>query len=235
VLPKGYTVVDDPLADPTSPASFAFDDEGVPAQRVELIQDGVSRSLLASRTPSKDAPTSNGHGRCFPGHLARGMPSLLAVTPDRETSWRRLVQKGLTLAADYDLDYLLVVRRLRDPSIEGGSDGPRFFLAQPDEEAPVPAPLEVVRLYADGREEPVRGLRFEGLDRRSLRDIVAAGTVHTRSFLAQPGGKPWGDGATHGLPVTLTAPTVLLSEVELLPDEATSEKPPRLPSPLEER
>ena len=36
-------------------------------------------------------------------------------------------------------------------------------------------PVLVYRVYPDGREELVRGLRFRGLTVRSLRDILAAG------------------------------------------------------------
>ena len=57
-------------------------------------------------------------------------------------------------------------------------------------------PIEVVKLFADGREEPVRGLRFVGADRRTLRDIVAAGkTGSPVQMLDVPGGSDrfgWG-------------------------------------------
>ena len=38
----------------------------------------------------------------------------------------------------------------------------------------VSLPVLVYRVYPDGREELVRGLRFRGLNARSLKDIVAA-------------------------------------------------------------
>ena len=43
--------------------SYRVDDEGVPAQRVSLIEKGVLKTLLMSRTPRKEITSSNGHAR----------------------------------------------------------------------------------------------------------------------------------------------------------------------------
>ena len=40
---------------------------------------------------------------------------------------------------------------------------------------PVSMPLYVYRLYTDGHEELIRGVRLRGLNARSLKDILAAG------------------------------------------------------------
>src|ERR1700681_2382913 len=39
---------------------------------------------------------------------------------------------------------------------------------------PVSPPILLYRVYPDGREELIRGMRFRGLSTRSLRDILAA-------------------------------------------------------------
>ncbi len=232
VLPQEFHVVDDPLADPDLPSSYAYDDEGQPAQRVSLVEDGVVRGLLASRTPGKDVAESNGHARGFPGELLRGMPSWVVVRADAQRSERRMSKQALRLAQDYEQDFVLVVRRIGDPSIPFGARHLRRHRSS-DGPPEMPAPVELLRRYADGREEPVRGYRFEGLDRRALRDIVAAGEGATDSFLMTPDSDPYGSGATYGLPVSLTAPAVLISEVVLQPDEGSGEKAPLVPSPLE--
>lgn len=236
VLPEGWSVVDDPQANPDAPSGFAWDDEGVPAQRVQVVEDGRVRTLLSSRTPSEEVPLSNGHGRAFPGHLARGLPTQVTVTPARLRTPRRLDRRAQALAEDYDLDHVMVIRRLKDPSVEesGGGGMYSFFARMTRDQGEVPAPLVMVRRYADGAEEPVRGLRFEDLDRRALRDIVLAGELHTRTFLYGEDGDAYGNSPLHGLPVTVTAPTVLVSEVVLVPDEAPTERGPIVPSPLVE-
>ncbi len=63
VASESVTVVDDAtLRDRYG--SYSFDDEGVPARKVTLIENGVLRDFLYDRlTASKDGIDSNGHGR----------------------------------------------------------------------------------------------------------------------------------------------------------------------------
>src|SRR5260370_26700478 len=42
---------------------YQFDDEGVPAQRVSLVEHGVLKNFEMSRSPLVGFPHSNGHGR----------------------------------------------------------------------------------------------------------------------------------------------------------------------------
>src|SRR6185436_12070460 len=67
ILPTFLTILDDPSLAKVGKASlngrYAFDDEGVAARRVALVDHGVLRNYLKSRTPVKGAPQSNGHGR----------------------------------------------------------------------------------------------------------------------------------------------------------------------------
>lgn len=226
VLPEGYGATDDPSAEPGLPSSYAYDDEGVPGARVTLVEDGLVRDLLMSRLPGEDRAESNGHGRSLLGRSLRAVPSNLRVVAARERPENKLFALAFALAKPYELDHVLVVRRLADPSI-GHSDFRRSFAASKDERTDLPAPVEVVRRYADGREEPVRGLAFHNVDRRLLRDVVAAGPSATRTLLYGGTGGP-----TSGTPITITAPSMLVSEVELVPMEGSASRPPRVPSPL---
>jgi hypothetical protein len=230
VLPPGFEVQDDPGDPPQRVSSYTHDHEGVPGQKVELVEDGIVRGLLASRTPGMDVRESNGHGRGSVGTLIRGTPSNLSVTASKTQSDRKLLKKAFALAAPYELDHIMVVRRVADPRI-GSREFRAAFGASRDERSDLPAPVEIVRRYRDGREEVVRGLAFHGVDRKTLRDIEASGAATTQTVL-------YGGGTsspTSGLPVTITAPAVLLAELELVPIEATAEKPPRVLSPLAER
>lgn len=229
VLPLGFDVVDDPLADPTLPSSFVTDDEGVPAQRITLVEGGIVRGLFSSRTPGEDVRVSNGHGRGSPGTLIRGAPSWMQVRAAKAATEAKLLKAALKIAATYDLDYVLVVRRLADPSV-GSSDFSSLFGAANGARNDLTAPTEIVRHYADGREVLARGWRFKGVDRRTLRDVVAAGPSTTRTVL-QGGSRR---SVTAGAPTTLTAPALLFEELELVPVESAAEKPPRVPSPLAE-
>ena len=60
---KGVTLVDDGTL-PSMPGSFAFDDEGVPAQRTVLIEDGIQRNYLCDKIWGKKLGlVSTGSGR----------------------------------------------------------------------------------------------------------------------------------------------------------------------------
>ncbi len=75
IIPPFLSVTDDPTVEQLNGVSlngfYRYDDEGVPAQRVMLIQDGVLRNFLMSRTPLQGFLKSNGHGRSAAGEKPR--------------------------------------------------------------------------------------------------------------------------------------------------------------------
>jgi len=238
VLPAGFLVWDDPAsASPDRAGAYLHDHEGVPATQVELVRDGVVRSLLMSRTPREDLEHSNGHGRGGTDSRIVGMPGVLFAEQRGGPSGHKLLAQAFRMARQSGLDHVLVVRVLDDPAMRtassirrirfGGSDGPSLT-----------APLEVVRLYRDGREQPVRSARFFASDHRVLRDVVGATGNICYEYLAPPvlhGGTSWVAGPTSGVPVTLQVPrTVLVSEMEIGPRTKGRTPPPLLDSPLAE-
>ncbi|MDP6934016.1 MAG: metallopeptidase TldD-related protein, partial [Myxococcota bacterium] len=216
ILPSGFEVEDDPTADPSLPSAYRYDFEGEPAQNVKLVEDGVVRSHYATRTPSKDVSASNGHGRTFPGRLVRGTASWLRVSPAHTLSSRKLHRQAIRLAQEYEQDHYIVLRKLTEPSVDGIYGGPSFVIRDSyfGSDGGFPHPVVALRVYADGREERVRGLHLSGISLRTLRDIVGSTDSTTASRLLPPASMDHG-GATYGLPTTLTVPNVLVSEVEL--------------------
>jgi TldD protein len=215
VLPVGWSVVDDPRADPTFPGSFAHDSEGTPSERVDLVEDGIVRTALMSRVPRSDIPATNGHARGGLSERARGRASQVTVTAPKAQSPRQIHRRAFSLARSYGHDHYVVVRRLQEPSARL-RDEPFAWLSD-EEAAMVPAPLAIVRVFADGREEVVRGARFTPVQRYALRDIAAVGSPHTLDYLASAGGSPADSGPTSGLPTRITAPAVLVGELEIIP------------------
>ena len=236
VLPPGYAVVDDPLASPDLVGAFAVDDEGVPAARVQLVDEGVVQSLLMCRVPREDIVGSNGHGRGSPSTRMVGMPGVLSVTPKRGLSDKKLLRLAFKLARQAGQDHVLVVRTLDDPAFRTPTSIRRIRFD--DDGGPaLTDPLVVTRLYADGREERVRNARLWSADHRVLRDIAGAGAgevVH--DYLAPPvqhGGGGWVSGATSGVPVTLRVPAgVVVAEMEMGLLPGTGGDQPLLTSPL---
>ena len=75
VLPEFLSVVDDPTReqheDEELRGFYRFDDEGMPAQSVTLVEDGILKTFLLSRSPVAGFSQSNGHGRRQPGRDGR--------------------------------------------------------------------------------------------------------------------------------------------------------------------
>jgi len=229
VLPLGWRVVDDPQLDPSHAAAYAWDAEGSPAQAVELVTDGIVRTLLMGRIPRKGIARGNGHARGRPGGRLHGRTAMMQVRAPAEASGRTpdLLAKALALANSYGNDHVLVVERLVDPSmipghVPTGDDGTGLGL---------PPPVVAWRVFADGRREALRGLGFSGVHRWVLRDIAAAGRTQDLTYMA-----PFRPGAStytpiHGMPTWISAPEVVVGELELVPHAPDPRERPVTPSP----
>jgi hypothetical protein len=92
---------------------------------------------------------------------------------------------------------------------------------------PISPPVLVYRVYADGREELVRGLRFRGLSTRSLRDVLAA-SKETVLFDYINNGAPLAilGGGGFLAPTSIVSPALLFEEIEF---EVPQEQLPKLP------
>lgn len=235
VLPKFLSVEDDPTRATFGGVpllgAYAVDEEGAKAQRVSLVEKGILTGLLASRTPSKAGPLTNGHGRGSLVSAPKGRPGNLFVRADKGLSSKELRKRAAQLAKEAGLPYAIVVSRLETP----GS----FDMDAPSAtDETVPPPLVASRIYPDGREEPLRGLSLAEVDLRSLQRVVAAGSeAAVYSFLAN------GDaGGFHGfladeqptfaIPMSIIAPALLFEEVEAKKLQADPPKPPILRDPL---
>ena len=157
VLPDFLSVVDDPLTASFEGHSllgaYEMDDEGVPAQPVNVVTNGTLENFLIGRTPIRDFPESNGHGRATVGQAAHPQPGVLIVKAAQPLSEPALFAKLASMAKDQGHDVYYV-------ETLGGPLAPRVLYL----------------VHADGTRTLVRGAVFDELDTRSLRsDILAAG------------------------------------------------------------
>jgi hypothetical protein len=92
---------------------------------------------------------------------------------------------------------------------------------------PVSAPVLVYKVYVDGHEELVRGLRFRGFNVRSLKDILAAGD-DSAAFEYQNSNAPFAlvGGAGFTAETCVVAPSILIDDLEVHPAE---DELPKLP------
>lgn len=157
VLPTFMTVVDDPtlktFGGKTLTGSYDYDDEGVRAVKVPVIQDGVLVNYLTSREPIRDFPDSNGHGRAVGGLAPSASIGNLIVEVKNPLSPEELKKKLIEICRNEGKPFGYYVETL-------AGENPRLLY----------------RVYPDGHEELVRGAVFDELDTRTLRhDLVAAG------------------------------------------------------------
>ncbi len=220
VVPAFLSIADDPtistLAGEKLSGSYAFDDEGQPAERVELVQNGVLRNFLMSRMPIKSFSRSNGHGRAQPGLMPTGRQGNLIVTSTntvKETELRqRLIDEVKTQGKPYGLYF---------EDVQGGFTLTQRGLPQAFQVLPV----IVWRVYADGRpDELVRGVDIVGTPLAALNRILVTGdTMHVFNGIC---------GAESGnVPVSAVAPAMLFSEIEVQKREHSHERPPLLAPP----
>jgi TldD protein len=213
--------------------AYRVDDEGIPAARVVLVEGGILKALLMTRTPRKEIAHSNGHARAtrFGGpHAAVGnlILSGKAGVPRAALPRSALLAEMRRVGKGGGLQNY-VVRLLDDPTIPGianADDGAAMFsIGGGGRSVPSVKPLVVYRLNADGKEELVRGLTLEGLVPRSLKDILALGKDMT-VYNYQDGGSGF-----VGIPSSVVTPSLVLSDVDVRRSIGKNRRPPLYPRP----
>jgi predicted Zn-dependent protease len=227
VLPDSYDVVDDPLRKEWRGrplfGSYEVDREGVIPKPLHLVEKGVLKGFLLTRQPIRGFEGSNGRARLPGPSGANAAISNLFVSSSDTVPAADLKKKLIELIQTRSKPYGILVRKMDFPSAASGSTGAGGF-APAGGARPISAPVLVYKVYPDGREELVRGLRFRGTNVRSLRDILATGDdSRVFEFLNQ------GSGFT--AETCVVAPSILIDDLELYPADQESPKPPIVPAP----
>jgi len=220
ILPEFLSVADDPtlhtLAGTELSGFYRFDDEGMPASRVEVVKDGILKNFLMGRLPVKNFSNSNGHGRAQSGLMPVGRQGNLIVTssktiPDAQLR-TRFVEEIKKQGKPYGLYF---------EDIQGGFTLTTRELPQAFQVLPV----MVWRVYADGRpDELVRGVDIVGTPLTVLTEIAATGDT-TSVFNGICGAE------SGSVPVSAAAPAMLFSEMEVQKRKYGDTRPPILPPP----
>jgi TldD protein len=161
VLPEFLNVTDNPKLTTFNGrhllGTYDVDDEGIPAQAVDIAISGKLQNFLIDREPIKDFPNSNGHGRAAPGQAARSHSGVIVFKSSQPQSPAEMNRRLLALAKEQNRDVYSV-------ETLGGELIPRLLYL----------------VHPDGSRQLVRGAVFDELDNRSLRsDIVAAGDAQS--------------------------------------------------------
>jgi len=220
VLPAFLSVFDDPTLGTMNgvplAGAYSHDDEGVPSQRVPLIQDGILKNFLMSRMPITNFAKSNGHGRHQAGFMPTGRQGNLIVQSTKtvkDSEMRaQLIEQVKKEGKPYGLYF---------EDVQGGFTLTTRELPQAFQVLPV----IVWRVYPDGRpDQLVRGVDIVGTPLASLNRIVVTGDK-MEIFNGVCGAE------SGSVPVSASAPAMLFSEMEVQKRNSTRERPPILPSP----
>jgi len=220
ILPDFLSVADDPTLTQYngSPLSghYLFDDEGQPAQRVQLVQDGVLETFLMSRLPIAGFANSNGHGRAETGKMPTGRQGNLIVTSTKAVPEIKLRQMLKDAARKQGKTYGLYFEDISSGFAVTTRRSPQAFQV---------IPLVVYRVYVDGRpDELVRGVSIVGTPQAALRSILATDD--------QPEIFNGLCGAESGtIPVSAVAPAMLVSQIETQRQAQGTARPPIVPPP----
>jgi predicted Zn-dependent protease len=220
VLPQFLTVVDDPTQRTLNGTElsgwYEYDDEGVPAIRVNVVANGILKNFLMSRMPIKEFDKSNGHGRGQAGLMPTGRQGNLIVTSTRTVNETELRQRFIEEIKKQGKPYGLYFE-----DIEGG-----FTLTQRSMPQSFQVlPILVWKVYPDGRpDELVRGVDIVGTPLEAMSRILVTGDKE-EVFNGIC-------GAESGLvPVSAVAPAVLFADLETQKRPHSLNRPPILPPP----
>jgi predicted Zn-dependent protease len=220
ILPKFLSVADDPtmatFGKTWLSGSYAFDDEGQKARRVDLIEDGVLKTFLMSRLPIASFADSNGHGRAQTGRMPTGRQGNLIVTSTKSEPEADLRKQLIEEAKKQGKPYGLYFEDISSGFAVTTRNSPQAFQV---------IPLVVWRVYVDGRpDELVRGVSIVGTPLAAMKRILATGDK-SEVFNGECGAET-GTG-----PVSAVAPAMLLSEMETQRQPQGTARPPILPIP----
>jgi predicted Zn-dependent protease len=220
ILPDFLTVIDDPTSKKLGNLEllgyYQYDDEGVIAQRVTLVDHGVLKNFEMSRSPLKDFPHSNGHGRRQTGAEPVSRQGNLLVESNKAVTNAQLRAKLIELIQQQNKPYGLLIDDIAGGFTFTGRGQPQAFQVEP---------LVVYKVFPDGRpDELVRGVDIVGTPLAALTKIVATGDT-PEVFNGYC-------GAESGyVPVSASAPAILTSELEVQKKQSSTDRPPILPPP----
>ncbi len=243
VLPDFLSVTDDPTLsryedDPLLGAT-RVDDDGVPTRRTVLVENGILKTLLATRDPVAGVAQSTGSRRG--GTVA---PSNLLVTVTQGLDDKAMKAKLLSIVQQRGKPFGIIVERLANPMAGEARDMMLSLMSSvmPGQggESSTKLAMVALKIFPDGHEEPVRNVAIEGVSTASFKQIVAASRnllVYSTPFLNMSpsvfsvfaGGSP----AQAAVPlVSFVVPSLLFDDLTLKRPMKEIPKPPLSSRPI---
>ncbi len=199
--------------------SYAYDDEGVKGQRVEVVKDGILRDFLSSRTPIEGFPQSNGHGRASEGLAPVSRQSNLIVESVNLLSEKELRTLFIAELKKQNLEYGYHFKEVSGGFTMTGRGNPNAFNVTPN---------EVCRVYTDGRpDELVRGVNLVGTPLAMFSEIEAVGGDYGifNGYCGAESGR---------VPVSSVCPMMFVKKIEIQKKPIPRNNTPPIDMPNEE-
>jgi predicted Zn-dependent protease len=183
---------------------------------VTVVDKGILKNFLMSRSPVTGFESSNGHGRKAPGYKTVGRQGNLIIQAANTVTDARLKEMLIEEAKKQGKTFGLLFKDISGGFTMTGRSSPQSFQV---------TPIMVYRIYVDGRpDELVRGVDLIGTPLTSFSKIVAAGdTPEIFNGVC---------GAESGyVPVSAISPSILTSQIEVQKKAKSSDRLPILPPP----
>ena len=215
VLPKTLSVTFDPTVSTVKGqpvnGSYQFDDEGVKSRVVTVVDKGILKTFLMSRTPLDDVPHSNGHARAAIGNSPVSRQSNLIVESSKTVSMDDLRKMLIKECKRQGKRYGYLFKEVVGGFTVTDRYNPNAFNI---------FPTLVYRIYADGRpDEMVRGVDLIGTPLAMFAEIQAAANDRD-VFIGFCGAE------SGSVPVSASAPSLFVRRIE------TQKKPRQYESQL---
>ncbi|MCG8406822.1 MAG: TldD/PmbA family protein [Phycisphaerales bacterium] len=221
VLPEFLSVVDNPslreFKDIELNGFYEFDDECVRGQPVRLVEKGILKTFLLSRSPTRGFTKSNGHGRCQVGMKPVARQGNLIVQSKNKVSYEELRSRLIEECNKQGKEY-----GLRFEDISGGFTNTQRWSPQ----AFKVLPILVYKVYVDGRpDELVRGVDLVGTPLTCFTQILC--TADDEDVFNGICGAESGS-----VPVSAIAPSILVQQIEVEKKRKAQDRPPILDAPI---
>jgi len=206
VMPDWMDVVDDPglkgYEGKGLVGAYEIDDEGVRAQAVKLVEGGRLKNYLIGRTPVKDFPQSNGHGRAGLTAAPHASLGVMQVTAQNGVTDEELMQQLIQMGKERGLNSVYYVKKL------GSGLSPQLlYRVSVDGASP-------------GKLELVRGAVLDEVDQRAL-----------RSSIVTAGKDLWAANYYGDVPTTVLAPALLFDDAAVKRANEKNDRLPFYPPP----
>jgi len=221
VLSRNFSVYFDPtlrhLANTDLDGYYTYDNQGVKARRVTVVENGLLKTFLMSRTPVQGIAQSNGHGRGQVGLAPVARQSNLVVEVSPSAVLPDLKKRLITEIKKQGLPFGLYFDEIEGGFTFTGRTMPNSFNV---------LPLMVYRIYPDGHEEVIRGADLIGTPLTTFSKIVAAdkNVAVFNGFCGAESGS---------VPVSASSPAIFVTQIEVQKKAKSQERIPLLPAPFE--